>query len=127
MKALSLSAILLIVPAFAFCQNSTLPSVYIDSLIFETHQNRFCQDIASGYLKDIENLEAQLNVHGQMVKLLEDKNTAQGLIIYNMPKEIKLMQEQHNQEKKKFKRKIRKLWAVIAGEGAIIAAIVLLL
>lgn len=102
-------------------QNSTLPSVIVDSLIFEVLQGRACTAVTKAQSAQISALETELQASGQIVVLQESKINSLDAILATWPQQLKAQGEIHRIEKQRLKKRLNRLWRVVILEtGAII-------
>jgi hypothetical protein len=106
---------------------SLLPSVYADSLIFETQLSRECSKLADSYLNQIYYRDSLLEESAKLIDLQSGVIESQNQIIEDWPKEVRANAEICSQQKVKLKQKIRRLWRVVFIESGVIVVLVVIL
>lgn len=66
-------------------------------------------------------------IHVKQSQLYESIIENQNALIESFPKEIKILQAEHQKEVKKFKAKLRRVWKMVILEGGIVVLLVLLI
>lgn len=114
-------------PVIGNSQNFIIPTLYLDSLLFETSKYRVCDSVARFQQDEINKLGVEL-VHTNKALQLSQKEsrTLEGLLT-NSKENQELITKQFNLDRQKLKRKVKKRGAVILGETIAIIGLILLL
>lgn len=111
----------------SFSAFAQIPTWVQDSLIFETRKGRSCEKVRLAQLSEIHLLDSALLIHVKQAELYESVIANQNAIIESFPKEIKILQAEHQKQIGHFKAKLRRVWKVVFLEGGIIVILVFLL
>ena len=79
----------MIVCACANCQTSTIPSVILDSLIYETKKGRECGNLAIKQQIEINAITAQLTTQGKIISLKDSHIASLEAIVASQTNELK--------------------------------------
>lgn len=91
-----------------FCQNFTLPTVILDSLIFEVRKGRSCDSLQVLNERLIKSQGTQLVNKDNLIRLTEDKVSLANGLVANAAKDKIADQKQFAQDLGKEKRKKKK-------------------
>ena len=123
LKSIILSTFL-ILPALVLSQNFTLPSVVVDSMIFEVRKGRACDSLQKAQLRLILATQEQLSSRDKVIALQDRQIENYGLIQETWEKRFTNAQELYTIEKSSLRQKVKKRNKLIVGQSLVIAILV---
>jgi hypothetical protein len=117
----------MIVCACANCQTSTIPSVILDSLIYETKKGRECGNLSIKQQIEINAITAQLTTQGKIISLKDTEVDQLRAVVATQSNELLAVKDLHGLEKARLKAKLKRLWRVVIIEGAGVIILVVLI
>lgn len=127
MSKLYLLSMLLTAPVIGNSQSFTLPTVYIDSLLFEVAKYRVCDSVLHAQADEIMKLGLELMANAVALRLSESKSKTLESLVSNVRESQNLDLQQYALDKAKLKRKIRKRNLLIVVETIGLVGLILLL
>jgi hypothetical protein len=117
--------LILTISGTAFCQNYTLPSVLLDSLVYETQRGRVCEQITAIQAVQLINLSDLIDSKGKAIELLKTQTNALQGQVYIWEQTYQLNDQQHQAQNRHLKKSILK-WKLIAVGQAVLLILVVL-
>lgn len=117
--------LLILFPVMAFSQTYQVPSVILDSLIFETIRGRQCDSVLVAKNTHIEKLYQELSGKDRQIALHKGQYEAQEFITKTWEYQYKDLQELNRIEAKGLKRKVRNRTFLVIGEGVLIILLII--
>lgn len=121
---------LVVIPLAGQAQSKTftLPTVIVDSMIFEVRKGRECDTALNFALQTIEAKNSLIHGQGKIIELRGKQIENYALLDANWSERMSNLTETHSLDKAKLKAEKKKLRKIIFGESlAIIVLVVLLL
>lgn len=106
--------------------HTVVPTIYFDSMVFETRNGRSCEKAMNGLTVEYKWLDSLRTTLDEEVSVYQIIVESQNTIIADFPKEINALAEQHQAEKNRFKNKLRRVWRIVVLEGGIIIVLLLI-
>ncbi len=108
-------------------QSFTLPTVIVDSMIFEVRKGRACDTVLRKQENEIQKLGAELVANGTLIVLQKKEVSQLEALLKNCEKLGALATQEFTIQKERLKDKIKKLIRVVILEGGVIVVLVILL
>jgi hypothetical protein len=108
-------------------QTFTLPTVILDSMIFEVRKGRACDTVMHKQEVELQKLGAELLANGKAIILLTKESSELSGLLKNCEELGALAVKEFRLEKRKLLVKIRKLIRVVILEGGVIVVMIILL
>jgi hypothetical protein len=110
------------------CQSYTrLPSVIVDSMIFEVRKGRICDTLVNKQENQIQKMGLELMYQGKAIVLLKKESSTLDALLKNCEQLGTLAQKEFTIQKERLIVKIKKLVRVVIIEGGVIVVMIILL
>lgn len=108
-------------------QTASVPTVILDSLIFEVKLGRQCSEVIKAQSVELEKQGLELVATGKALELSQSSNSTLSALLANARDYSGILTQQFTLDKNKLKAKIKRLWFWVVSEGVVIIVIVLLI
>lgn len=127
MKTLFLFGLLLTLFVGANGQNYILPSITIDSAIYEIRKGRACDSVYRSQAAELKKAIEKSLAQAEEIRLHDGKESGLQFIITQWEQRYDLLTEAVVVQKKVFKARLKRLWRVVIVEGVAIIVLVVIL